>query len=98
MMACILPATTKEQFCRDCPWPLERKGEAFITRIWIPLPAVGAEVGEAAQGTIVARRYTETVGVAALLVEVHDMAAGSIDCPLVLANSLTLKFDTRPCS
>lgn len=80
MMACILPATTREQFCRDYLWPLERKGEAFIPRIWIPLPAVEAEVVEAAQDAMIARRYTEMAGVAAPLVEAQDMADDSIDC------------------
>lgn len=98
MMACILPATIRERFCRDYPWPLERKGEAFIPRIWIPPPAVGAEVVEAAQDAMIARRYTEAVDVAAPLVEALDMAADSTDCSLVLGNGLTLKFDTRPCS
>lgn len=70
----------------------------FIPRIWIPLPAVGAEVVEVAQDAMIARRYTEIVGVAAPLVEARDMADDSIDCSLVLRNCLTLKFDTRPCS
>ena len=83
-MACILPATIREQFYRDCPSPLERKGEASITRIWIRLSAVGAEVVEAAPDTMTVRRYTEVVGAAALAPEARDLADNSIERSLIL--------------
>lgn len=91
-MACILPATTREQFCKDYPWPLERKGEAFIPKIWMPLLAAGAEVAGAAPDAIIARRYTKIVGVAALLVEAQDMVDDSINVSLVLGHGLTLEI------